>query len=77
MSELITNSYTHAFPDGNGTITVSLSLNNSGTDAMITYIDDGVGFSDTGESKRHGLGLVKRLMEQVDRDGDILFRSWQ
>ena len=33
---------------------------------MITYIDDGVGFSDTGESKRHGLGLVKRLMEQVD-----------
>ena len=30
VSELVTNSYTHAFPDGAGTIKVSLSANRSG-----------------------------------------------
>ena len=64
-SELITNSYTHAFPDGVGTIKVSLSVNRSGHTATMSFTDDGVGFAAVGESKRHGVGLVKRLMEQV------------
>ena len=72
-SELVTNSYTHAFPDGVGTIKVSLSVNRSGDQATMSFIDDGVGFADVGESKRHGVGLVKRLMEQVG--GSATLRS--
>ncbi len=64
ISELVTNSYSHAFPDDTGTIQVSLTRHSSGN-ATITVVDDGVGFADTGESKRHGVGLAKRLMEQI------------
>ena len=35
--------------------------------------DDGVGFADTGDNKQHGLGLVKRLMDQVG--GSATLRS--
>ena len=66
ISELISNSYTHAFPDGTGTISVSLTQNNSADEATLAYSDDGVGFSEAVGSNRRGLGLVKRLMEQVD-----------
>ncbi|MEJ0069358.1 MAG: hypothetical protein WDO24_12250 [Pseudomonadota bacterium] len=37
------------------------------------FADDGPGFSENGNSKRHGLGLVKRLMEQVG--GSATLRS--
>ena len=66
ISELISNSYTHAFPDGTGTISVSLTQNDSADEATLAYSDDGVGFSEAVGSNRRGLGLVKRLMEQVD-----------
>jgi two-component sensor histidine kinase len=39
-----------------------------GTDgdvATMTISDDGTGFLAKAESKRHGLGLVRRLVEQV------------
>jgi hypothetical protein len=29
------------------------------------FSDDGVGFTDSGNSKRNGLALVKRLIEQI------------
>ena len=41
--------------------------------AALTIIDDGVGFTDASENKRHGLGLVKRLIEQVG--GSATLRS--
>jgi two-component sensor histidine kinase/CheY-like chemotaxis protein len=69
VAELISNSYLHAFPEGTGTIaghiTVSLHAGKPGGDATLRFVDDGVGFVQAGDSKRHGLGLVTRLMQQV------------
>jgi len=73
VAELIANSYRHAFPDGTGMITVSLVLGNPDEYATLVFSDDGAGFIDAGDSKRHGLGLVRRLMEQVD--GLVTLRS--
>jgi two-component sensor histidine kinase len=73
VSELVANSYAHAFPSGEGSISVSLSLGQSGKDATIIFADDGVGFSERGDSARHGLQLVRRLMEQVG--GSATLRS--
>ena len=71
IAELISNSYVHAFPDGTGTIDVSLHANEPGGEATITFVDDGVGFRENGDSKRHGLGLVKRLMQQVGGSAEL------
>jgi two-component sensor histidine kinase len=73
ISEMISSSYEHAFPDGRGTITVSLSRSRQNDEATIFFSDDGVGFIEDGNSKRHGLGLVKRLMQQLS--GSALLRS--
>jgi two-component sensor histidine kinase/DNA-binding response OmpR family regulator len=64
-TELVANSYAHAFPRGTGSISVALSLSPSGDAATIVFADDGVGFVEAGSSTRHGLQLVRRLMEQV------------
>jgi two-component sensor histidine kinase len=65
VAEVVTNSYDHAFPDGNrGSIIVSVRRA-EGDIATITISDDGTGFPAKAESKRHGLGLVHRLVEQV------------
>ena len=71
IAELISNSYLHGFPDGMGTIRVSLRGGEPGNDATIIFADDGVGFSETGDSKRHGLGLVRRLMQQVRGSAEV------
>jgi len=64
-AELITNSFEHAFPDGRGSIQVSL-VATSAESVTATFRDDGVGFADTGNSKRNGVGLVRRLIEQME-----------
>jgi two-component sensor histidine kinase len=66
--ELVTNSYEHAFPDkGPGTITVSVANpTDTGGMATLTIGDDGRGFEAGAESKRHGVGLVRRLIGQVN-----------
>jgi two-component sensor histidine kinase len=66
VAELVTNSYDHAFPSGKGEIVVSLRRA-IGDDAMatLTVRDGGAGFSANAENKRHGIGLVRRLVEQV------------
>jgi two-component sensor histidine kinase/ActR/RegA family two-component response regulator len=66
VTELIANSYGHAFPGGVGTISVSLALAASRDEAVVIFADDGTGFTEAGQSKRHGLGLVRRLLEQVN-----------
>lgn len=66
VSELIANSIQHAFPDRTGLISVSLgpdSLKGGGLE--LTISDDGVGFEETEVSKRQGIGLVRRLLEQI------------
>ena len=65
VSELIANSYNHAFPSGSGKISVSLHRNDIGNEATLVFADDGVGFIESGDSKRQGLGMVRRLMQQV------------
>lgn len=71
VAELISNSYVHAFPDGTGTISVSLRRDESASRATIVFADDGIGFRDEVDSKRHGVGLVKRLMEQVEGSAEL------
>ena len=62
---MVTNSYDHAFTGGKrGSIIVSVHCP-AGDIATMTIIDDGAGFLAKAESKRHGLGLVRRLVEQV------------
>jgi two-component sensor histidine kinase len=66
VAEVVTNSYDHAFPGGKGSITVSVQSAFPDANTMImTLSDDGEGFKAQTESKRHGLGLVRRLVEQV------------
>jgi two-component sensor histidine kinase/DNA-binding response OmpR family regulator len=65
ISELVQDSYSHAFPNGTGSIGVSLSVGQSGDDATIVLTDDGTGFFEPDRNKSSGLGLVNRLMEQV------------
>ena len=66
VAEVVTNSYDHAFPGGNGSINVSVRSAFPDINTMtMTISDDGEGFKAPTESKRHGLGLVRRLVEQV------------
>ncbi|HVJ53755.1 MAG TPA: histidine kinase dimerization/phosphoacceptor domain -containing protein [Aliidongia sp.] len=66
VAELVTNCYDHAFPDGKGEVSVSLRRG-AGSDATasLSISDNGTGFQVKAEGKRHGLGLVRRLIEQV------------
>jgi two-component sensor histidine kinase len=66
VAEVVTNSYDHAFPSGKGSIIVSVQSAFGDVDAATIIIsDDGKGFKAKAESKRHGLGLIRRLVEQV------------
>jgi two-component sensor histidine kinase/CheY-like chemotaxis protein len=64
-AELISNSCRHAFPAGKGMISIALHRASPADEATITLRDDGVGFAAKSGSKRHGLGLVDRLMGQI------------
>jgi two-component sensor histidine kinase len=66
VAELVTNSYEHAFPNGKGAITVLVRRTTAAVGlATMTIRDNGAGFETEAYSKRHGLGLVRRLVEQV------------
>jgi two-component sensor histidine kinase len=66
VAELVTNSYDHAFPSGQGEIVVAVHRD-AANPAMATMVvsDDGTGIKINGEDKRHGVGLVRRLVEQI------------
>jgi two-component sensor histidine kinase len=65
--EIVTNSYDHAFLEGHGHISVRVEGPAAGSDsALITITDNGTGFTVDPESKRHGIGLVGRLIKQID-----------
>ncbi|ESQ75329.1 histidine kinase dimerization/phosphoacceptor domain -containing protein [Asticcacaulis sp. AC402] len=69
VAELVTNSYDHAFADGTGTIAVSVFRDPAAPETgHLTVLDDGKGFGERAGSKRHGVGLVRRLVEQIGGD---------
>jgi two-component sensor histidine kinase/ActR/RegA family two-component response regulator/putative methionine-R-sulfoxide reductase with GAF domain len=70
-AELISNSYRHAFPKNRGNITLSVLPGAPGDEAVMTFTDDGIGFADDGGGKRRGLGLVRRLMEQIEGTAEL------
>ncbi len=70
VAELVTNSYGHAFPDQDGTIRVTLARTQEDS-ATITIQDNGVGFKAEAESARHGLGLARKLVEQIGGTLDV------
>jgi two-component sensor histidine kinase len=65
VAELISNSYEHAFTEVGGSIAVSLRQPEVGSGAVLTVRDNGSGFIEQPGSKRHGVGLVRRLMQQM------------
>ena len=65
VAELIANCYEHAFPDGSGSIYLSVKPIGLGEGVTVIVRDNGVGFSPAADSKRNGLGLVTRLAEQI------------
>ena len=64
-NELISNSYEHAFPEGKGRINVELHGPKHGHVAERLVADNGAGFAENPESTRLGVGLVRRLAEQL------------
>jgi two-component sensor histidine kinase len=64
VAELVTNSYDHAFSSQQGRGHVSVHRARDGGMATLT-ISNGSGFEAEAEGKRHGLGLIRRLIEQV------------
>jgi two-component sensor histidine kinase len=62
ITELVNNAYLHAFPNGDGEISVALRVMSG--QASISIADNGLGFVEV-ETKRRGMGLVRRLVQQV------------
>jgi two-component sensor histidine kinase len=62
ITELVSNAYMHAFPDGPGEIVVMMRVIPKG--AWLSVADNGTGFVEA-ETKRRGVGLVRRLLGQV------------
>ncbi len=66
VTELVTNSFDHAFAGSSGSIRVAARrATEPGAMATLTIRDDGIGFTAGVGNKRHGLGLVRRLAEQI------------
>jgi two-component sensor histidine kinase len=72
VAELVSNSYEHAFVTRGGQIEVQVGLDGAADQGIITVRDDGIGYAPAAETKRHGIGLVQRLMQQVDGTIDVV-----
>ena len=72
LTELISNSYEHAFPGRGGSIEVGVSPDPRIDQGVITVGDDGVGYTPAAETRRRGVGLVRRLMQQVLGTVDVV-----
>ena len=74
-TELLTNAYMHAFPDGAGEIEISLKKAPGQRAALLTVQDNGIGFDELKQSKRTGVKLVKMLVRQIEGDIKISTKS--
>jgi two-component sensor histidine kinase len=70
VAELVTNSYGHAFPDREGTITVTLQLSGAGR-AAIRIQNNGLIFVPQTDSLHRGAGLVRLLLDRIDGTLDL------
>jgi two-component sensor histidine kinase len=76
VTELVTNAYQHAFPQGGGGKVEVILLRSESDWATLIVRDDGAGISAsaTQMSRRNGLSLVRRLVKQakgvLDMDAD-------
>lgn len=64
VAELVSNSYEHGLFNEIGTVTVTLQQSEAPV-AILTVHDNGAGFVEQPGNKRHGVGLVRRLVQQV------------
>jgi len=69
-TELISNSFRHAFPKGSGHISVRLRRSADDT-ATLSVADDGQGFESNGNDRRHGVTLVTRLMTHIKGSAEV------
>jgi len=67
INELMTNSLKHAFPKGDGQITISLTRNTKNDHFIFTYTDNGIGISnlDKTNMKQLGMRLIGMLAEEM------------
>ena len=72
LTELISNSYEHAFPSRGGGIQVRFGHDAQNDDGVIMISDDGIGYSGSGGTSRRGVGLARRLMLQIDGRLDVV-----
>jgi two-component sensor histidine kinase len=72
LTELISNSYEHAFLARGGSIQVNVAAGLSATQGVVTVSDDGLGYAPSAETGRHGVGLSRRLMQQVGGTLDVI-----
>ena len=72
VAELVSNCYEHAFTTRGGGIEVRVGPDSTADRGIVTVRDDGVGYAPAAETKRHGIGLVRRLMQQVDGTIDVV-----
>jgi two-component sensor histidine kinase len=70
ITELVSNAYLHAFPDRSGEIDVTMHVLSGG--GYLSVSDNGRGYAEA-ETKRRGIGLVRRFVEQVE--GTMSVRS--
>ncbi len=71
VAETVSNSYEHALRNTGGTINVFLQRSQTADTALLTVSDNGAGFVEQPGSKRHGVGLVRRLIEQVHGTAEL------
>lgn len=72
VAELVSNGYEHAFTTRGGEIEVSVGPDGAADRGIVTVRDDGLGYAPAAETKRHGIGLVRRLMQQINGTVDVV-----
>ena len=71
IAELVSNSYEHAFQERAGSIVVSVRCDGHPDRGVLQIHDDGSGYVPDPETRRHGVGLARRLMQQIGGTLDV------
>jgi two-component sensor histidine kinase len=72
IAELVSNSYEHAFGERAGSITVSVRHDGQPDRGVVRINDNGSGYVPDPETRRHGVGLARRLMQQIGGTLDVV-----